>query len=450
MAGEARGEGCGETKLPAERVADRAHGQRRTAEAGGDGGGGAGADAADADDERRLGPGHGRGGGGEALGSERVEGKPSGIGSGPGRQGQGAEAGEGRGDVRLRARLRIRRGTDGEAGGGQQAGGDGGGQRKRRGLAGTEVVGTGGLRLGIGDALGELAGEDQRGGQPVEVAGAGDLGPGKAAGERVEEGRGRGGARPVAVHPGEQALHPAIDPGAIGQDLGHRGSRQMSAGRPRELRTDAVVVRVEEKRVRRIDGLVARKVRRQQERLEKPGDVGQVPLGRADVGHRLENLVLDGQRPAEPLRRSPDLAIACELSLSVREADLGCRHRHPRYGQTRSYTPDGGRQRAPSGPGSCRAPERMAQDRAQRVPPRPSPVGPISQDAIRPGPIRRAPGLRARVGVRQGATRPALDVALTRSASTSMKVACPAQRWCSAATGAWPPSPSTGSPTRTA
>ena len=51
------------------------------------------------------------------------------------------------------------------------------------------------LGLGVGDALGELAGEDQRRGQPVDVGAGG----GEAAGDVVEQRRGRGGAPAIAV-----------------------------------------------------------------------------------------------------------------------------------------------------------------------------------------------------------------------------------------------------------
>ncbi len=53
----------------------------------------------------------------------------------------------------------------------------------------------------------------------------------------------------------------------------------------------------------RVEGPVAHEVRREQEGLEEPGGVGQVPLGRAGVRHRLRELVLRRQRAGERLGR---------------------------------------------------------------------------------------------------------------------------------------------------
>jgi len=54
--------------------------------------------------------------------------------------------------------------------------------------------------------------------------------------------------------------------------------------------------RIEGRPERRID---RRAVARQDERFEEPGGVGEVPLGRARVGHRLDDVIFRSQRRAQ-------------------------------------------------------------------------------------------------------------------------------------------------------
>ena len=64
---------------------------------------------------------------------------------------------------------------------------------------------------------------------------------------------------------------------------------------------DPLVVGVEEVGVGGVEGAVPGQLGLEQERLEEPRRVGPVPLGRAHVGHRLDRLVLGGQRSGRAL-----------------------------------------------------------------------------------------------------------------------------------------------------
>ena len=84
---------------------------------------------------------------------------------------------------------------------------------------------------------------------------------------------------------------------AVGIHLGDRRPREQPPLRPRACRApDGLVVRVEQVAVGGVERAVARLVRREHERLEEPGGVGQVPLRGAGVGHRLHHLVFGTQR----------------------------------------------------------------------------------------------------------------------------------------------------------
>src|ERR671936_1525250 len=61
------------------------------------------------------------------------------------------------------------------------------------------------------------------------------------------------------------------------------------------------VVRVEEKRILRIERLVLGHIRREHERLEEPAGVREVPLRGTDVGHRADDVVLRLEWIAEVL-----------------------------------------------------------------------------------------------------------------------------------------------------
>ena len=101
--------------------------------------------------------------------------------------------------------------------------------------------------------------------------------------------------------PLEEALHRRVDVPAVrqhGREVGTRQQAALGAGMPV---ADAVVVRVEQHAERRVERTVPGRVRREHERLEEPGHVRKVPLGRARVGHRLQRTVFRRQRRREEL-----------------------------------------------------------------------------------------------------------------------------------------------------
>jgi hypothetical protein len=55
-----------------------------------------------------------------------------------------------------------------------------------------------------------------------------------------------------------------------------------------------------------MEAAITRDMLRENELLEEPGGMSQVPLGRACVRHGLELVILDDQRRAKPLRLAPD------------------------------------------------------------------------------------------------------------------------------------------------
>ena len=112
-------------------------------------------------------------------------------------------------------------------------------------------------------------------------------------------------------------------------------------------RTDRFVVRVEEVAVVRVELAIARNRTRQHERFEEPRRVGPVPLRRADVGHRLDGLVLARERCGESLGVRADFGVARRerraadgviFTCARREDPLDRRHAHPRVTQAASQS----------------------------------------------------------------------------------------------------------------
>ena len=113
--------------------------------------------------------------------------------------------------------------------------------------------------------------------------------------------------RPVVVRRIlDQLVHGAVDMAAVGVDLAYRRPRQQPAFGTWVALADGLVIRVEEVVETRVEFAVAGVERFEQKGLEEPGSVGQMPLGRADVGHRLHDVVLDLERTADLLGDRPD------------------------------------------------------------------------------------------------------------------------------------------------
>src|SRR3954471_18327050 len=77
----------------------------------------------------------------------------------------------------------------------------------------------------------------------------------------------------------DEVVHRAIDMGAVAGDVVDTRPREQPSLRSRVTRADGLVVRVEEERVRRIEGCVAGERGAEKERLEEPSGVGPMPLG---------------------------------------------------------------------------------------------------------------------------------------------------------------------------
>ena len=123
----------------------------------------------------------------------------------------------------------------------------------------------------------------------------------------------------------DQRLQRAVDVRAVREHLGDRGPRDETALRATVTLARLHVVRVEEERVLRVRRDVGRVERREHERLEEPTRVREMPLRRAHVGHRADDVVLDLERRAEcfRLRAHPDHAVEKRRR---RGADVGDRH----------------------------------------------------------------------------------------------------------------------------
>jgi hypothetical protein len=89
-----------------------------------------------------------------------------------------------------------------------------------------------------------------------------------------------------------RSRHPRVDVVTVSPHFIHRRARQQTTARSRILLTDGVVVRVEQVRIRVVEGWLAEPA--QNERLEEPGGVRQVPFRRADVGHGLNDVIFGG------------------------------------------------------------------------------------------------------------------------------------------------------------
>ena len=85
----------------------------------------------------------------------------------------------------------------------------------------------------------------------------------------------------------------------IGDDFGQRRPRQQAALWPGMHLSRRVVIGVEQVVVLVTEAPIARVERLENEAFEKPRDVCEVPLGRADVGHGLHDGVLGLERVAE-------------------------------------------------------------------------------------------------------------------------------------------------------
>src|SRR5439155_8824935 len=104
---------------------------------------------------------------------------------------------------------------------------------------------------------------------------------------------------------------------AVREHVDDGRARQCPARGAVELRAHAVVVRVEQHRVALVERAIVSQPHAQHEGLEEPRDVGEMPFGRADIGHRLDDIVLDGQRLAEALGDPTHVQVAFEQARAI-------------------------------------------------------------------------------------------------------------------------------------
>ena len=104
----------------------------------------------------------------------------------------------------------------------------------------------------------------------------------------------------------EQPPHRFVDMTAVSSHFGARRAGQIASLRTGVPLADGLVVRVEQEPERRVVLGVPVEMRLAQERLEEPCDVRPVPFRGADVGHRLDALVLVAQRCGERIGVRPN------------------------------------------------------------------------------------------------------------------------------------------------
>ena len=97
---------------------------------------------------------------------------------------------------------------------------------------------------------------------------------------------------------------------AVREHLAHRGAGNQSASGAAVALARLHVVRVEKVGVSFIQRLVVGVVRAQDERLEKPAYMRQVPFRRAYIFHRLDDVILRDERLAERFSELPDGPVA--------------------------------------------------------------------------------------------------------------------------------------------
>src|SRR4051812_2536945 len=108
--------------------------------------------------------------------------------------------------------------------------------------------------------------------------------------------------RELAMRRRAELGEPRVDRRPVGDDLGDRRAREQPALRTRMAGADALVVRVEEVVVRVVERGSTK--RTEDEALEEPRRMSEVPLHGARVGHRLRDPVLDLERVYESHRRA--------------------------------------------------------------------------------------------------------------------------------------------------
>ena len=118
----------------------------------------------------------------------------------------------------------------------------------------------------------------------------------------------------------DEAQHRRGDMIAIGGDRIDGRARQQTARRAWVTRPDGFVIRVEEISESGVKDVIARGRGHEQECLEKPAGVRQMPFCRADIRHRLDSLVFRREIGGEGLRLVADRGEPVALSGAIGDA----------------------------------------------------------------------------------------------------------------------------------
>ncbi len=121
---------------------------------------------------------------------------------------------------------------------------------------------------------------------------------------------------------GQERDHPLIDARSPRAHLIEGGPREQAPRGPRMARPGRLVVRVEEEAPSVVAPPVSRVEAREHELFEEPGRMGQVPLGRARVRHRLHERVFRGKGRGEGLGPAADLLVPSNQGFSVHGGPL--------------------------------------------------------------------------------------------------------------------------------
>ena len=116
--------------------------------------------------------------------------------------------------------------------------------------------------------------------------------------------------QPGAGGIGQQPRHRRVDVRAPRHDLGQSRARQHAASRAQDALALGLVIGIEQERPLLVVEPVTRQPVAQQERLEEPGGVREVPFGRRGVGHRLQRRVRFGERRDERFAEPPGRGVA--------------------------------------------------------------------------------------------------------------------------------------------
>ena len=114
-----------------------------------------------------------------------------------------------------------------------------------------------------------------------------------------------------------------VDMGAVGHDFVIGRAGQQAAIRSRMAGPQGFVLGIEQIAECWIEFVVTRRMWLQNERFKKPGDMGEVPFCRADIRHRLNLLVLDGQASGDLFALAACRDKTADKVVAV-TGDIGC------------------------------------------------------------------------------------------------------------------------------